>query len=305
MENQRLIKAAVTSTTNLRAGGAGGLLNPEQANSFIDYMVDNSTILKRCTVYRITGDSRQLDNISVTSRVFRKGTENVDPGFTVGVGTGRRTVTTEEVVLPFDITFNFLEDNIERDGAEDHVARLMAMAFSNDVEDLGINGDTTSGDPFVNIKHGWLKIISTDAAVHKVAHASSTDYKGTVFPAILAGLPEKWKRSTGGLAYFVSPAVEESYRLSIANRATGLGDDVLETGRAVSFAGIPVVATPLLAGSNTHLLTRPENMVFAIKRAIRVGRFVNERTRRIEYTMSARVGYEWINPDAAVYSPAS
>lgn len=301
MENQRILKAAITSANTLRVANAGGLLGPEQADKFIDYLVDSSVLLKRATVYRLTGDSRQLDTIGVNGRVIRKGTEGTDPGFTVGVGTGRRELTTEEVILPFDITFNFLDDNIEKEGAEDHVARLMAQQFANDTEDLGVNGDSASGDAFIQIKNGWVKILNGDAAVHKYDHNGSTDYKGVVLRGMLAQLSEKWKRNTAGLAYLVAPSVEEEYRLSLADRATALGDRQLTGGDPTTYAGIPILPVPFLA-ADTHLLTNPKNLAYGIKRAIRVGRQVQERKRLIEYTITARVGFEWLNPDAAVIS---
>lgn len=303
--NQRILKAAATvsSQDTLRIPGAGGLLGVEQADKFIDYMIDSSVLLKQATTLRISGDSRQLDTIEVASRLLRKGVEKQAPTETFGVGTGRREVFTTEVILPFDITFQFLEDNIEKDNAEDHVARLMAGTFSNDLEDLGINGNTADAGvdaAFLTIANGWLKILGADPAVNKYDTNNSTDYAGTVFKGMLKALPDRWKRNPRGLVYLTAPSVEEEYRLSLASRQTALGDRQLIDGSAVTYAGIPVKSVPFLLPGQ-HLLTKTENLVFAIKRAIRIGRQVQERSRLIEYTMTARVGYEIINPELAVY----
>jgi hypothetical protein len=42
---------------------------------------------------------------------------------------------------------------------EDHLVRLMTNAFANDIEDLAINGDGSTGD-FLSIMSGFVKQMS-------------------------------------------------------------------------------------------------------------------------------------------------
>lgn len=301
VQNRRLIAKGANGidTTDLANGGK---LDSQRANKFIDYMVDSSVLLKNIEVIRMTSDTYQLDTIGVAGRIVRKATENVAPTEIAGVSTGKRTMQVTEVILPFDIGYRFLEDNIEKGGAEDHVARLFAQQFANDVEDLGINGDTAdvSADAdFLTIDNGWVKIAKTEAAFNKYDTAASTDYKGAVFPGMLRAMPEKWKRRRD-LVFLVSPQVEEDYRLSLANRETVLGDQQLTEGTVQKFAGYNVIAVPFLP-TGTHLLTPWKNLAFGIhEREILVEKQRQTRKRVIEYTTTARIDYNWVNPEAAV-----
>jgi len=299
--NKRMLqKSAITSA----ALTTGGKLPPQQANRFIDYMMDDSVLLKEITTIRMTSDTYRLDDIGVSKRIIRKGVEATAPTETAGVSTGRRQLQVTEVILPFDIGFQFIEDNIEKQGGEDHVARLFAQQFGNDIEDLGINGDvdaTTDPDAdFLTIDNGWIKIAKTDAKTNKYDTAGSTDYKGVVFPAILKAMPDKWKRNRAGLAFLVSPGVEEEYRLSLATRETALGDQQLTEAATQRFAGIRVLPVPAWP-DDVIVLTPVKNLAYGIhEREIRVGKQVQERKRLVEYTTTARVDFEWIQPEAVV-----
>lgn len=303
-QNRRLLAKSI-STADLNTGGH---LNPEQSNKFIDYMVDNSVVLKHCTVIRMKSDTYNLDNIGVQSRIIRAGIENEAPTNVAGVSTGRRQLRVTEVILPFDIGFQFLEDNIEKQGAEDHIAQLFAAQFANDVEDLGCNGDTAAvagpDQDFLKISDGWIKIARGEAGFHKYQLAASKDYKGVVFPGMLKAMPNKWKRNVGQLAFLVSPTVEEEYRLSLSSRSTALGDEQLVSANNQKFAGVQVVPVPFLAEGDM-ILTNWKNLAYGIhEREIRVGKQVQERKRLVEYTTTARVDYQWVTPDAAVVSVA-
>jgi hypothetical protein len=116
---------------------------------------------------------------------------------------------------------------------------------------------------------------------------------------MLKAMPEKWKRRRD-LVFLVSPQVEEDYRLGLATRGTELGDRQLTDGTTVKYAGYEVVPVPYLAAGQ-HLLTPWKNLAFGIhEREILVEKQRQSRKRVIEYTTTARIDYEWINPAAAV-----
>jgi len=286
---------------------SGGRLNPEQADRFIDYVVDQSVLFKDgIRVRRMNADRAQLDKLQVGTRVLRKATEGTDPGTVAGIKTAQRSLSVTELILPVDITFSFMEDNIERDNFEQHIMAMFGIQLSNDLEDLAINGDGTTGD-FLSIEKGWLQVIkdeisapgTNETAPQRFDTNGATDFRNVIFPGILALMPAKFKGNKAALRFYVSVGNAEAYAFQIGQRQTGAGDNSLINATAPSYVGIPVVGVPYMPDSDT-LLTLPDNLVFGIRRDVSLGIFKNERKRVWEYTWTLRVDYEIVEPTAIV-----
>lgn len=287
---------------------SGGRLNPEQADRFIDYVVDQSVLFKDgIRVRRMNSDRAQLDKLQVGTRILRKATEGTDPGTVAGIATAQRQLSVTELILPVDITFSFMEDNIERDNFEQHVMAMFGIQLSNDLEDLGINGDGVT-TPFLSIEKGWLQIIKDEVASpgpNETAPArfdtnAATDFRNVIFPGMLALLPSKFKANKSALRFYVSVGNAEAYQFQIGQRQTMAGDAALLVAQnALTYGGIPVVGATYMPDSN-HLLTLPDNLVFGVRRDVSLGIFKNERKRVWEYTWTLRVDYEIVEPTAIV-----
>ncbi len=287
-----LEKAAILTST-------GGQLTPEQAKKFISTVVDQSDMLKRISVQPMTANTFHIDVVEIASRQMRKATEGTDPGFTASVTIPRRSLSVVEVILPYDVSINFLEENIEREAAERTLNEKFAIAFGNDLLDLAINGDEASTDAFLQINDGWLKIAAGDAKVNSVTNTGTSDWLGTQFPAMLKALPAKYRRNPAELVFLVSPDVEEDYRKQLSNRATGLGDAYVTEARRAQYHGIDVYPAPFMP-DNKQLLTSWKNLFVGIGRQMRVDRFLNARKRVIEYTITAKVDFNYAVSDLVV-----
>lgn len=135
----------------------GGKLPAEVADAFIDFVIEQQATLSRVVTIRMNAPEGHTDELRVSVRKIRKAVEATAPALADSVTTHRRTLLTVETILAEDITMTFLEDNIERAGAEAHIARIIATAFGNDSNDLVWNGDDASSDPFILINDGLLK----------------------------------------------------------------------------------------------------------------------------------------------------
>jgi hypothetical protein len=298
--NRRLLERAGTKapvdTTTLATGGH---LNPEQSDRFIDYVIDVTMLFKSgIRVRRMNRDRADLDKIAIGTRVIRKATEGVAPGTTVGVTTSKRSLSVVEIILPVDVTFSFFEDNIEQENFEDHLMRMQAITLGNDLEDLAISGDETSGDPFVNINTGWLALLTT-ANDRIFTAGGSDDFRNIVFKGMLATMPVKFKQNKAALRFFVSVTNEEKYRFQLGQRQTPGGDQILLQGGMVTYDGIGVVGAAYMP-DDKHLLSIPDNLVFGIRRDVNLGIFKNERRRAFEYTWTMRIDYELVETSATV-----
>lgn len=295
IDNTELLKAEIT-TADITGTDKGGRLNPEQANKFIDYITDNSALLKDIRIERMRSPEKLLDFMLIDGRIIRKATEGQQPSELMGITTKRKELRSVKIILPADISQEFLEDNIERASARDHIVRMLSQQYSNDLTDLLINGDTTTAAgatdaAFLTIGDGIIKQAKDSAETHKItlpASVTAADYKDNILPSMLKALPEKYKSDRDNLRFYCSSSVADDYILSLASRLTTMGDNVLVNGNLATFLGVrlfPVANMP----SDVIILTNRNNIVQGIQRDMEVHNEYKPRKDMTEYTMYMRV----------------
>lgn len=296
--NRSIIEKIATSDfTN------GGLLNPTQSNRFIDYMVPKDSFLADIRTVRMNGPQYDLDFMGLGSRILREGTEGTAPTTLANVTTSRKRLTTKEVILPYDITDNVREDNIEGVSVADHIASLMGAQFGNDLADLAINGDTATASnatdyAFLKIADGFIKLAKNSTLTHKVNTAAGVDYKGTIFPNMLKAVPNQFKANKSLLRFYVSPTVAEAYVDQLDTRSTALGDASIVSGNIQPFHGVRLFPVEFLP-DDVLILTPAQNLAVGIQRQVRVENMRQPRKRLTEYTITMRLDFAKI-----VYDPA-
>lgn len=302
-----LQKSTITSGETLSGGGK---LNPEQSDKFLMTLQDESPFLREVQFIKMTSPQSYIEILGIGKRLIRKGTEDTAPTNSATPTHSRRTLTTVETILPVDITYSYLEDNIQGDKAEDVLIGAFTKQFGNDTVDLGFNGDeddTTSADKdFISINNGWLKIARKESATQKI-DASSYDYsaKGKMpsdlMKAMLKKMPEKFK--TDKIVFLCSPNFRDEYIDEISKRSTGLGDKALTEGGEVKYKGYALKPLPCLADGDV-ILTHPQNIAYGVQRDISIEWTRVPRKRRIEYTITARTDYEFAEIEAVVVTEA-
>jgi len=296
---------------------SAGRLNPEQADAFIDLLVDQSQIFQRVRVRRMNSPEALLEQILVANRKLRKATENTNPALADSVSFAKRSLSTVETVWAEDLTLTLLEDNIERRGLYNHIVRDIARAFSNDLADLAWRGDeslaatitdadsdglddttglTQADHDFLRINNGWLAI---SAAATTPVDVSSATKPSEVLKALRNAYPNKFKSLRP--VFFVSPAFAEAWGEELATRNTALGDRVIENGGVLPYFGYRLYVDPYLEKdgniSEKALFTLPDNLVFGIQRAISFDAEWVPRRRAFEITITARNDFEIVTPE--------
>lgn len=292
---------------------SGGKLSAETADRFLDFLVAQQPALSRVQLRRMGSPEGHTDELTVQSRRLRKGSEGQAPQASDALGTRRRTLSTVEVVWAEDITLTFLEDNVEKRDAEAAIARLLATAFGNDLDDLAWNGDEgETEDDFLAINDGWLALAAADSDVNDLDLSDEglgLDDGTTareVLGLALRQMPQRFKGRTDHV-FFVPVAFAERYAEETAGRQTGLGDQVLLGGfPALRYFGIPVVPEPHLSGdSGDKLLLSPSgNLFFGVQRQLTVDGQWQPRKRVVEYTLTGRIDYEYATGAALVLAEA-
>lgn len=314
----------VIRTTEVASGG-GGLLNAEQSNRFIDYMWEATVLGTQVRTIRMRADTVDIDKLGIGERLMRVATEAVDDGVNAGATFSKISLTTKKLRLDWEISTESLEDNIEGDALEDHIARLMATQAGNDLEDVAINGNTAlTTDPLLKAFDGWRK--RALAGGHVIDHGGN-GVDRSVFNKALKAMPRKYMQRRNGLKFFTGSNVIQDYLFSLQNTsadyvtpealaAAGINSGVRTEGPAGfttgNAFGVPVQEVPLFeetldgdysgaTGDHADVwLTFPNNMLWGVKREIQVFREFKPKKDTTEYTMYCRVGTQIENADAFV-----
>ena len=306
-------------STDLNVATVNAKLPPEVSDRFIDLIVQEQSLLSRITLRRMLSPEAKLDELRITARRLRRADmsaltfanggnvvnrfggaqEGTAPAETSQSMTfPARVLRTVEVIWTEDITLSFLEDNIERANAEAHIASAIARQFGTDLNDLAWNGvqdnDALAADTndawFLSIADGFLQLLGADAAVVDV-DISTTGSARELLSTMHNGVPQRFK-ARADYAYWVPTGVAEKYAEEVSVRESDLGDGVLINGfPALRYFGRPVIPEPHLSANVA--LAPTTNLVYGIHRNIRVDSEFKPRQRLFEWTVTARIGYQY------------
>jgi hypothetical protein len=320
--------AAFGSTTGANAvnptGVAGGILAPEQARRFIDYVWDATVLAKDGRRVTMRANTMEIEKVNVGERVIRAAAQGAPDYTNVGATFTKVELTTKKIRLDWEVSTEALEDNIEGGALEDHLVRLMTNAFANDIEDLAINGIGSGNDAFLSIMPGFVK--QTRGTVGNAAHeyaatVADNNYTTSVMQGLLLAMPRKYRaiknnlkfyagtdafagivRNNGTLADAISAAFSDRTGSTQANRQDYLDGGAQTTGntRTTRVLGIDVLEVPYYPAGYVDL-TFPQNRVWGFQRDITVNREYKPKKDTIEYTVFVRFGLQWEELDAVAY----
>lgn len=257
MTNKELVQKAIITTDQLAAAGK---LNPAQADKFIDLVIDVTGLSGNVRIARFRNDQLDIDKINVGKRVALPKSEASGPAVRRKVSTSKVSLNPKNVVVPFEISSDFMMENIEGEQVEDTVIKMMATQFGNDLEELYILGDTLGvaaleadlidggsstqviKDSYLALFDGWLKL----AGAAHVVDAAGANISSNVFSKMIKEMPDKWKRVRRNMRFFTSTDHEQNYRNSVSGRATAAGDAALNSTNNMTPFGVEVVPLALL-----------------------------------------------------------
>jgi len=320
--------AAFGSTSGPNAvnptGAAGGILAPEQARRFIDYVWDATVLAKDGRRVTMRANTMEIEKVNVGERVIRAAAQGAPDYTNAGATFTKVELTTKKIRLDWEVSTEALEDNIEGGALEDHLVRLMTNAFANDIEDLAINGTGTGSDAFLSIMPGFIK--QTRGTVGNDAHeyaatVADNNYTTTVMQGLLLAMPRKYRalksnlkfyagtdafagivRNNGTLADAISSAFSDRIGSTQANRQEFLDGtaQTLGNSRTTRVLGVDVLEVPYYPAGYVDL-TFPQNRVWGFQRDITVNREYVAKKDTIEYTVFVRFGIQWEELDAVAY----
>jgi len=323
--------------TSNPATQAGGTLMPEQSRMFLDYVFDQMVLGNDGRRQVMRSNTAEFDKIQVGTRLLRKASQATENILDAGAGTiawqargaqfTKVEIVTTKFRLDYELSTEGLEDNIEGAALEDHIVRLMATQFGNDLEDIAINGLAAQGtasyagttypytiDGFVKLADGAaggthfdVAGTITTASNYFTAATTSGQVKAgsavVLFEALYNALGRKYKARRGDLKFYAS--TKNVQQLITDLRQVGVGGFPDATAQAVitgqrprvggpagmstEIFGIPVMEVPLYPDHYVDL-TFPQNRLWGFQRDVTVHREFRPKKDTIEYTVYVRMG---------------
>lgn len=252
--NAQIIKT-ITTTDLAR----GGLLNPEQAEKFIQQTFEATTIGGLLRSVRKKSRKGEVDKIGIASRILRGKTEGTDDGYRAKTKHSKIEYSTNSIRLPWEITGETLRENIEKGNFENIVTNLMTTQLGIDRIDLLFNSDTetSSDDPdyeFLKLDDGFIKQIKNGG--HVVDVSSESAMKLDFFYDAVQSMPNKY--NNGKLRWLMSPHRAQQWTKTLLNQVIEKGGAVPESVYK-SPVSIPAVEVPQLS-DDVIILADPKNL---------------------------------------------
>lgn len=292
-----------------------GILRPEQARRFIDYVWDATTLANDGRRVTMRANTMELEKVNVGERVVRAANQG-DASFTnAGATFSKVELTTKKLRLDWEVSAEALEDNIEGGALEDHLVRLMTTAFGNDIEDLAINGDMAqTGDAFLGIMNGFNQHVLNDGFAHQAVVSGGADWTTEDMQKLVLAMPRRYRALQTGLKFY---AGTDTFANIVRNNGTSFNaigstesargnyfDGAAQTfggARQTRVLGVDVLEVPYYPADYVDL-TFPANRIWGFQRDITVNRFYVPKKDTIEYTVFVRFGINWEEQDAVAYA---
>jgi hypothetical protein len=308
------------------SGDAGsGILRPEQARRFIDYVWDATVLAKDGRRVTMRANTMELEKVNVGERVIRAAAQANGDYTNTGATFSKVELTTKKIRLDWEVSAEALEDNVEGAGLEDHLVRLMTNAFANDIEDLAINGDGTTG-AFLSIMPGFIHKTKTNGDAHEAVVTVANDaWTPEVLQKIILAMPRKYRALKNNLKFYagtdafagivkhngtLADAIAEAFGTVVPGTERGRQsylDGMGQTfggARSTRVLGIDVQEVPYYPDGYVDL-TFPANRVWGFQRDITVNREYKPKKDTIEYTVFVRFGIQWEEEDAIAFADAA
>lgn len=317
MTNQEILKANIDTAL-------GGLQSEIHLGNFLELTKDTSSaFLQRIQRKTVASGIAKIDTLGIESRLLRPYTEGTAYTSAVAATIAQRTLTMKGVILPFNVTYDWLAENIMGAAGANIIYDMFSKQFTNDLLDLAINGneslaatitDTTPANglddttgltqndhTFLRQNNGWIKLALADSTVNDVSisHTNSVvaDWRAEL-NKMLKAMPYKWLAASE-LVFMMNPADYQDYYDKVATTATDSSIALLTGGGGIRYKGIEIVPLRQMPALNV-MLTSPQNLVIGLSREITWEQQRNPRAGMIEYTGSAKLDFEYAIGEAIV-----
>ncbi len=287
---------------------SGGLLLPEQQDTFFRKVIDAPTILNQVRYVQMKGPKLEINKVGFGSRIARaanqgtissprsgeEGTRALARADRIKPDLSKITLESDEIIAEINLPYETLEDNIEGDRFQETLMTMIAQALARDFEEKLILGDAASADSYLALSDGLL----VEATSNIVNHGGAT-ISVDLFENMVNALPVRYHNFLDQMRFFTSKTREVNYRAQVAKRQTQLGDQALTSSNPVDVLGVPLKGASQMPNSNA-LLVAPKNILWGMQRDVRIETARDIRERVIIVVITARIAHKYEEEDMVV-----
>lgn len=300
-ELTQLIQKATIATTT------GSQLSAQQAEDFVNLMIDQIAVLQEMRVITDIATSYTVDGLEFGDPVVVAGAEatELDAADVTTPDMPRLTLTPTKIIAAIDISYDFLRKNIRRENAEEDLNAALAQRVGMDIVNIVFNGDTSLAatsrlNKALRVMDGLVKQAQADSDVNDFVVAASPVYTGanSEFGKALSAIPKEYRDNRAALRHFCSVDTLDSYEDEVGARQTAAADSVLFGNQAVNMHKRVKIVTPYGFANNTHLSTIAQNLVVGFGRNMQVFRQEHHRKQVLEITLVADIDTGFVHGGA-------
>lgn len=297
-------------------------IEPECADTLIDFIIDESVFLGMIATERMNTNEKPLAFVDMSNGLLRPGgCEQDDDDCDTGTITGtRKTLRTKEMKAVIPICDNFLEDNIEGAAFETHLLRMVGDVLANELEiwalmaSLALNYSTPEvNSATMQLTDGVYEQLQNGHVLNGLSNPDGHRFISRCkLQAMMQALPTKYRKNRD-LRIFMPDDMIWDWQgvLAANNSALSFGqftdDQEGRIGRT-PFISLPLLPTDIVtcsfgsqAGNGTFMfLADPKNIVWGIQRDMTFERERKGCQGRTYLIWTIRVDILIMNEDATV-----
>lgn len=299
----------------------GGVLPRDLFDEFYEEVQAESELLDLVRTVDMPRKEMSIPQIGVGERVLRKQTEGASAGSFEDAVSGSVTLdaTNNKTVIPYELTQETVEDVVTGEDVAELILSHFETQFGTDVQDLALNGDTSSGDAFLSIIDGWIAIAESGRGVtagnrlsddgqfaqydHSDSNSNAQPVNTEMFSDTIQTLEEKY-RDPENMVFMMSKSNVQEYSRQLSDREDGLGVAVLQGSNELTPFEYDIVGISNFPQDRV-MLTNPNNLVWGLHRDVEVDVVDNsdetlERDLFARYALRARWALNIEDLDAGV-----
>jgi hypothetical protein len=246
---------------------------PEEADRFIDYIVDESVLKNNARIVRMDRPEKLVRTLGMEGKILHPASTFSSLNYMKDTVHHKDTLSVKKARGCVVIYDDDIEDNIEGDAFVDHLMKMIASGIANNLEEAYYVGvappSGTSPLDLNGLWDGWRhRMLTYENDVTGKAHildgrSDFTHNDGYIveqngsapydwefkFAKMLKQMPSKYKKLQGGLAnfrFFLNDQLVQDYIDSLAARSTILGDNAILGKGPLQYGTVPLVSCPLL-----------------------------------------------------------
>lgn len=230
-------------------------LNTAQADTFIDYIKDESVILRNARLKKMSAPMEKIAKIGIGEDIFHPATKWESLGDTkrISVNGEEITLVTKEIMAEVKVLDDELEDNIEGSNFKETLMRLISKKGANQLERVALYArKTEGGDNISSLFDGYIKTISGKGQVIDASLEDDRFISKEKLSKMYKKIPTKYR---SGLNKFYMPNdVSIDYE---ALYETSINDISKKGAFGIAFENVPLMsierAVKVKNGASTSL----------------------------------------------------